>query len=131
MKTNLEIVQQGYAEFSKGNIAGILEILSEDIIWEFPSSALVSFSGVFKGRQGVLDFFQHVAASNNFTEFAVDTFIADGDHVVALGHLSGVAKPTGKPSNNKWAHFWQLKEGKVIKHYEYVDTAEIRDAFSN
>lgn len=26
---------------------------------------------------------------------------------------------------------WELKDGKIIKHYEYADTAEIRDTFSN
>jgi ketosteroid isomerase-like protein len=106
-------------------------VLSDNIEWELPSSAHVNFSGVFKGKQGVLDFFQNIAATNDISEFAVDTFIADGDHVIALGHLSAQAKPTGKTSSNKWAHMWQLKDGKVVKHYEYADTAEIRDAFDN
>jgi len=38
---------------------------------------------------------------------------------------------TGKTSSNKWAHFWQLKDGKIIHHYEYADTAEIKKAFTN
>ena len=34
-------------------------------------------------------------------------------------------------SLNNHIIFWKLKDGKVVKHYEYADTAEIRDAFSN
>ena len=50
---------------------------------------------------------------------------------MALGHLTVKATSTGRTSSNKWAHFWKLKDGKVVKHYEYADTAEISDAFSN
>ena len=131
MKTNLEIVKEAYANFLQGNIPAMLESLSDNIEWELPASAHVNFSGTFKGKDGVLSFFQHVGNDNEFNEFAVDTYIADGDNVVALGHLSAKAKNTGKTSSNKWAHVWQLKDGKVVKHYEYADTAEIRDAFAN
>lgn len=131
MKTNLEIVKQGYANFLQGNIPAMLDLLSDDIEWTLPASANVSFSGTFRGKDGVLNFFQNVGSTNDITEFAVDAYIADGNYVVALGHLSAKAKPTGKTSSNKWAHVWQLKNGKVISHYEYADTAEIRDAFSN
>jgi ketosteroid isomerase-like protein len=130
MKTNLEIVKQGYADFLKGNIPAMLDSLSDNIEWELPASANASFSGVFKGKDGVMNFFQNIANDNEFSEFAVDNYIADGDYVVALGHLTATAKNTGKTSSNKWAHLWQLNDGKVIKHYEYADTAEIRDAFS-
>ncbi|CAN5448966.1 hypothetical protein BH10BAC2_BH10BAC2_33530 [soil metagenome] len=131
MKTNLEIVKETYANFLQGNISAILDTLSNNIEWELPAAAHVSFSGVFKGNDAVLNFFQNVDNDNEFSEFAVDTYLADGDNVAALGHLSAIAKNTGKASTNKWAHVWQIKEGKVIRHYEYADTAEIRYAFAN
>jgi len=131
MKTNLEIVKEGYANFLQGNIPALVNSLSDNIEWELPASARASFSGVFKGKDGVMNFFENVGEDNEFSDFAVDTYIADGDYVVALGHLTAMAKTTGKTSSNKWAHVWQLKDGKIIRHYEYADTAEIRDAFSN
>ena len=131
MKSNLEIVKEAYANFLQGDIPAMLESLSDNIEWELPQSAHTNFSGTFKGKEGVLNFFHHVDNDNEFKEFAVDTYIADGDNVVALGHLAATAKNTGKTSSNKWAHVWTLRDGKVVKHYEYADTAEIRDAFSN
>ena len=130
MKTNLDIVKQGYADFMQGNIPDMLSTMSDDIEWVLPASAKVSFSGTFTGKDGVMKFFENVGNANDISEFAIDTYIADGDYVVALGHLTATAKTTGKTSSNKWAHVWQLKDGKVIRHYEYADTAEIRDAFS-
>lgn len=98
-------------------------------VW-LPPSAQVGFSGTFKGKDGVLKFMEQVGSTNDIREFSVDTYIADGDHKVALGHLSATANATGRTSSNKWAHAWQLKDGKIISHYEYTDTAEIRDAFA-
>ena len=131
MKSNLEIVQNGYDNFLKGNIPGLVDLLSDDITWELPKLADVPFSGVFKGKNGVMEFFQQIAASNDFHEFNITDFIAEGDKVVALGNLKATSKTTGKTATNKWAHFWQLKDGKVIRHYEYVDTATIKDTFCN
>jgi ketosteroid isomerase-like protein len=131
MKSNLEIIQSGYNNFLQGNIPALVELLSDDITWELPKSAEVPFSGVFKGKNGVLEFFQQIAATNDFHEFNVTDFISEGDKVIALGNLRATSKTTGKTSSNKWAHFWQLKDGKVIRHYEYADTAEIKNAFSN
>ncbi len=131
MKSNLEIIQSGYNNFLQGNIPALVDLLSDDVTWELPKSAGVPFAGVFKGKTGVLEFFQQIAANNEFHEFNVTDFISEGDKIIALGDLRATSKTTGKTSSNKWAHFWQLKDGKVIRHYEYADTAEIRNAFSN
>ena len=80
MKTNLEIIKQAYTNFSQGNIPAILDVLSDNMEWELPKSAHVDFSGVFTGKEQALNFFQHIAAENDFTEFSPDTFIADGDY---------------------------------------------------
>ncbi len=129
MKTNTDIVNEGYAFFKQGNIPALLDLMSDDIVWELPVSAEVPFAGTFKGKSRVLEFFQAVGSTNEFKEFEVDTIVSNGNHVVALGHLTSVARPTGKQSSNKWAHHWHLQDGKVISHYEYVDTAEINNAF--
>jgi len=131
MKSNLEIIQSGYNNFLQGNIPALVDLLIDDITWELPKSAALPFAGVFKEKNGVLEFFQQIAATNEFHEFNVTDFISEGDKVIALGNLKATSKTTGKTSSNKWAHFWQLKDGKVINHYEYADTAEIRNAFSN
>ena len=131
MKSNLEIVQNAYASFAEGNIPAILDVLADNIEWELSPSAHTNFSGLFKGKNQVLNFFQNVASENDFKEFTPETFVASDDHVVVLGRMEATAKPTGKTSKTKWAHYWLLKDGKAIRHYEYADTAEIRDAFTN
>ena len=129
MKTNIEIVQEGYMEFGKSNIPALLDLLDENVVWELPATADVSFSGVFTGKNEVMRFFQNVGASNDFHDFKVEKLLADDSTVIALGSLTATAKPTGKTSSNKWAHRWEIQNGKVTQHYEYVDSAEIRNAF--
>jgi ketosteroid isomerase-like protein len=45
MKTNLEIVKEGYTNFLQGNIPALLDTLSDNIEWELPASSRVNFSG--------------------------------------------------------------------------------------
>lgn len=130
MKSNIEIIAQLYADFGQGNIPPILEQLTDDVTWELPASANVPFAGIFEGKAGVLAFFQQVGINNDFHEFNVEKLLADADTVVALGNLKATAKTTGKISANKWAHRWDFKNGKIARHYEYVDSAEIANAFS-
>lgn len=131
MKSNIEIIAQLYADFGQGNIPAILEQLTDDVQWEFPASASnVPFSGLFEGKARVVEFFQQVGATNDFHEFNIEKLLADADTVVALGNLKATVKTTGKTSANVWAHRWDMKDGKVARHYEYVDSAEIAKAFS-
>lgn len=130
MKSNIEIIAQLYADFGQGNIPAILEQLSDGITWELPASANVPFAGIFEGKAGVVEFFQQVGASNDFHEFNIEKLLADADTVVALGNLKATARTTGKISANKWAHRWDFKDGKVVRHYEYVDSGEIAKTFS-
>ncbi|MFN8352973.1 MAG: nuclear transport factor 2 family protein [Spirosomataceae bacterium] len=130
MKSTIEIVAQLYAEFGEGNIAAILEKLADDVTWELPASANVPFSGVFTGKNGVVQFFEAVASTNDFQEFTIEKLLGDAETVVAFGNLKAIAKTTGKTSVNKWAHRWDFNNGQIVRHYEYADTAEILSAFS-
>lgn len=62
-------------------------------------------------------------------KFAVNTLVAEGDHVAAevesLGqHLSG------KTYNNKYHFLFTLLEGEVIAVKEYMDTQHLKDLIS-
>lgn len=129
MNTNPEIVKQAYADFLQGNIPALVEKMSDDVVWELPASAEVPFSGVFKGKDGVMRFFKEIATLNDFHEFNLEDVLSGENKVVVTGNLKATSKSTGKTSQNRWAHCWELKEGKVTRHYEYVDSAEIRNAF--
>jgi ketosteroid isomerase-like protein len=68
--------------------------------------------------------FKHVAA--DWEEFGAtpDVILAAGDAwVAAMGRYHGRYKPTGKTLDCDFSHFFQLRDGKVIKFHQYTDSA--------
>lgn len=128
--TNKELVQLSFENFGKGNIPGILEILSDDIIWEMNGPAHIPFAGSRKGKEAVLDFFIHLAATSDFQSFTPKEFIAEGDKVVALGEAVATNKQTGKQTKNNWAMAWTFSNGKVTHYYNYSDTYAVAETFA-
>ena len=52
-----------------------------------------------------------------------DEFLDAGDRVVVLDHFRVRGKATGRTVDAPCAHVWTLRDGKVVYHRNYVDTA--------
>ena len=48
--------------------------------------------------------------------------------IVALGHLSGTYKATGKSFRAPFAHAWKFRDGRVVSFIEYTDTLPMQQA---
>ena len=62
--------------------------------------------------------------------FAVHStsFHGAGDTVIVEARYSGTYKATGKSIDAQVCHVWDVKDGKVTRFQQYVDTAKIQDA---
>jgi ketosteroid isomerase-like protein len=62
-------------------------------------------------------------------EFAVvpDQFVADGDTVVALGHLSWLHKGSRAPATVQMAPVLTFEGGKAVAFQQHVDTVRVRE----
>jgi ketosteroid isomerase-like protein len=58
----------------------------------------------------------------------VDKVVDGGDDVVVLGSYSGTYKATGKSMKASVAHAWTLRDGKVGKFVQYVDSLKVAEA---
>ncbi len=128
--TNKEIVQMSFENFSKGNIPGILAVLSDDVVWDMNGPDFIPYSGVHYGKAGALDFFTKLAAAHDFQAFEPQVYIAENDKVAAMGIAATTNKLTGKSSTNRWAMLWTFNNGKVTHYMNYSDTYDIAQSFS-
>ncbi|HYY57516.1 MAG TPA: nuclear transport factor 2 family protein [Pyrinomonadaceae bacterium] len=120
---NTRVVQQIYESFKSGNILSILDRMSDDIEWRLPVMENVPFSGRRSGIEQVAGFFKTLSDTQDVRQFEPQEFIAQGENVVALGHYSWHAKATGRDYEGDWAHVFTIRDGKVVRFYEYTDTA--------
>jgi uncharacterized protein len=61
--------------------------------------------------------------------FSVHTksFHAAGDSVIVEARYSGTYNPTAKSMDTQVCHIWDVKDGKVTRFQQYVDTAKLQD----
>jgi ketosteroid isomerase-like protein len=125
--SNLNIIQGTYAAFAKGDVPGVLGILSPDIAWTeaegFP------YGGTYIGPQAVLEgVFMRLGTEWDGFAAVPSEFIDGGNAVVVLGKYSGAYKATGKSFQADFAHVWKMQDGKAIQFTQYVDTLLVHHA---
>ena len=128
--SNVNVIQGAYAAFAKGDVPGVLGILSPDIAWTeaegFP------YGGTYNGPNAVLEgVFMRLGAEWDGFAAVPDEFIDGGDAVVVLGKYSGKYKATGKSFQANFAHVWKLQDGKAIRFTQYVDTLLVHRALQS
>ena len=125
--SNVDIIKSLYQAFAEGNLDLVSELLDPAVEWI--ESEGIPYGGVFHGYEEVLNgVFAKIGAEwDNFTAH-VDQFIDAGDTVITLGTDSGVYKATGKKMSAATASIWTLKDGKVIKFRQYIDTLAVVNA---
>jgi ketosteroid isomerase-like protein len=55
-------------------------------------------------------------------------FISEGETVVSLGDFKGVHGATGNACQARYAHVWTVKDGKIARFRQYIDTLAVAEA---
>ena len=125
---NKQLLQDIYAQISRGNLQPLLDSMADDIQWTIIGSTAVS--GTSRGKQEVIDkLLKPVRArlADGPIVFQPERFIAEGEYVVmqAKGRATALS---GKPYNNTYCIVCRIVDGKVKEMVDYVDTELITSA---
>ena len=127
---NVDVVQQGYEAFGRGDIPAVLELLTDDVEWTMQGPSVIPFAGTFRGREGIAEFFTLLDETLEFEQFEPRKFVGQDDTVVVVGYERGLVKPTGRMFEQEWAHVYTLRDGKIATGLFVEDTATLVDALS-
>lgn len=126
---NLELIRATYEGSSEENGRNLMAVLHPDVEWTeaegFPYAG--TYVGVEALMAGVF-----ARLGSEWTDYRADvhTYLADGDRVVAFGVYSGTYKATGKSMRAAFAHLYEVREGKIRRMTQYVDTLMVAKALS-
>lgn len=122
--SNLAVVQKAYQDFGEGNIPAVLAVLDDNVKWMGASGfPFHEGDGVVVGPQNILEtIFARIPEF--FTDFAIDVqrLYESGDTVIVESYFKGVWKASGKPFQANGITLWDLKDGKVTRTFEAIDT---------
>ncbi len=126
---NVRTVREAYEAFGRGDIAAVLDRLTDDVEWIEPGSKDIPFAGRHRGREAVSRYFSTLAASLEFETFEPREFIAQGDVVVVLGRETSRTRTTGRAMTTEWAMVFRMRNGKVARFQDFQDTEATAAAF--
>jgi uncharacterized protein len=124
---NVTLVQGAYEAFARGDVPAVLGLFDERIEWHQAEGHPWDPGHPFIGPQQVVEgVFARIPESYEGFRIQTDRMLADGDTVVMLGRYRAArAKPTGRPLDAQAVHVWDLKDGRIVRFQQYVDTRQL------
>lgn len=127
MGRNLDLIRATYEGTSEENGRNLMAVLAPDAEWTeaegFP------YAGTYVGPQAIADgVFKRLGSEWTGYRAQVHTYLEDGDRVAAFGVYSGIYTATGKSMQAPFAHLYRLKDGKIVRMHQYVDTVLVARA---
>jgi ketosteroid isomerase-like protein len=127
-----ELMRRVAAGFEKSDLQPLLDAIHDEIVWKTATKheGLFRIDGEYKNRPGVLDVLSKISMDYTFHHLRPIEILAGGD--VVWGHFDvGLSyDPKGKVGvvraiNLEMAIRWRLKDGKIIEHQGFWDTASL------
>ena len=125
-EANANLIRCGYDAFARGDIAGVLAIFAEDILWHVPGRGPISRE--YRGHAEVLEFFNRFMELSGATfRIQIDDVLANRERVVVLCTES--AQRAGRSWSSPQVHVWTVKSGRVRVFWQYQGDQQTEDEF--
>ncbi|OHX11580.1 nuclear transport factor 2 family protein [Chromobacterium sphagni] len=126
-RSNLDIVRATYEGDSEDNGRNLLAALAPDAEWT--EAAGFPYAGTYVGAQSIVEnVFKRLGGEWDGYRAAVDSYYDAGDNIIAQGFYHGTYRATGKSFSASFAHVYTLKDGKIVKFVQIVDSAKVLEA---
>jgi uncharacterized protein len=127
MPSNLEIIRATYEGPSAQNGESLIAALAPDAVWV--EAAGFPYAGTYTGPENIIaNVFRRLATEWSDYRAEVESYVVEGEQVVAFGVYSGTYKETRKSMRAAFAHRYWLREGKITRMVQYVDSHLVQQA---
>jgi uncharacterized protein len=123
--TKIQTVQEIYEAFGRGDVAAILDKVTDDVDWASePASSIAPWHGIHKGKAEVPKFFEAIGANLEVTEFTPLSFASNATDVLSVVRFGMRVPATGKQGVMDIHHWFRFDDaGKVSQYRGTEDTA--------
>jgi ketosteroid isomerase-like protein len=122
-------VKDFFAAMGGGDRKSLLALVADDIEWIIPGDDW-PLAGTHRGHAGLTDLLRKASDAVETSFPKPPEFVAQGDRVLVVGFATGKVKATNKTFEDDWVFAITVRNGKVTKIREYVDTQALARAAS-
>ena len=107
------------------NFEPLYNAISSDVVWKSAATmkGFFPFGGQYKGRQGVETLISEIETDYTLRSLTPKEVVSKGDVAWGLFWVDLFYKPTLAQVCFDLAIRWRLKDGKVVEHQGFIDTA--------
>ena len=127
IEKNIQTVKDFFAALGRGDREALLALVAEDIEWIIPGEDW-PLAGTHRGRAGVAAAFQKASEEVPFSYPEPPEYVAQGDRVLVVGVATGKIKATNRTFKDDWVFAITVRDGKLTKIQEYIDTQALARA---
>jgi ketosteroid isomerase-like protein len=128
-KSNSDLVRSTYEGSPNEKARNLLALLARDVDWT--EAAGFPYAGTYTSAEAIsANVFDRIAADWIDYRSDIEQIVAEGETVVVFGWYSGTYRATSRPMRAAFAHRWLLREGRIIRFFQYVDSHMVRQAMT-
>ena len=124
---NVQVVKDFFAAIGVYNKHDLLALVAEDIEWIIPGEGW-PLAGTHRGHAELGAVLQKASEEIETRYPTPPEFVVQGDRVLVVGVATGKIKATNKPFKDNWVFDVAVRDGKLTKIREYVDTQALARA---
>ena len=123
---NVRLVERGFECFAKGDLAGLRELMADDVVWHEPGRS--ALGGEYKGADGVLALLRKLQQHSEGT-FAIDVVAVLGGPERAIAIQEETARRGDRVLDMASAVEFEIHHGKITEVTVYHEDTYHFDEF--
>ena len=124
---NVQVVKNFFAAIGSGDKQALLALVDEGMEWIIPGEDW-PLAGTHRGHAGVAAVLRKAAEEIEMTFPKPPEFVAQGGRVLVVGVATGKIKATTRTFKDDWVFDITIRNGKLTKIREYIDTQALAKA---
>ena len=124
---NVQLVKNFFAAMGSTNARDLLALAAEDIEWIIPGEGW-PLAGTHRGHAELAAVLKKASEEVETQYPKPPEFVAQGDRVLVIGVATGKIYATNKPFKDEWVFDITIREGKLTRICEYIDTQALAGA---
>ena len=124
---NVQVVKDFLAAIGSGDKQRVLALVAEDIEWIIPGEDW-PLAGTHRGHAGLAGVLKKASEEIEMIYPKPPEFVGQGDRVLVVGVATGKIKATNRTFKDDWVFDITVRNGKLTKIREYIDTQALAKA---
>jgi uncharacterized protein len=125
----MELARRGYEAFVAGDLEAVLELIDPDVEVEiYTGRPDLPETQTLHGHSGFLENIRQLSEAFEDIRITPEEYIEAGEELIVQIHTSARGQGSGIEIENRIAHVWSFRDGKVIRFRVYPSKAQALEA---